>query len=203
MNSQTLVVKEVVFQTVFFRVSETLYHQSSTIISAIRQEKICDVSGLRGVNDIALAVSFIPPSPSPYLHYPMSKYKEEVHPIRQSYIPFSSLLTSRGVLIVPWGLFELCSSVFGKRLHIQVCLFFLFYSGHSIARFVTTVCSTSHRTSLTMWCAVVHSAGASVCAVCGVCSDSVIRNWHTIDRHQRSPAAQQCNQLLRTHLRPL
>lgn len=127
MNSQTLVVKEVVvFQSVFLRVSG-LYHQSSTKISDIRQEKICDVSGLRGVNDIALAVSFIP--------HPLYR------PIYTSFptIPFSSLLTSRGVPIVPWGLFELCSSVFGKRLHIQVCLFLLFYSGQSIARFVTTV----------------------------------------------------------------
>lgn len=153
---------------------------------------------------LSLSLLSPPSSPSPYLHYPMSKYKEVhlLHPIRQSHIPFSSLLTSRGVLIVPWGLFELCSSVFGKRLHIQVCLFLLFYSGHSIARFVSTVCSTSHRTSLTMWCAVVHSAGGSVCAVCGVCSDSEIRNWHTIDCHQRSPAAQQCNQLLSTNTSP-
>lgn len=106
LNSQTLVVKEVV---VFHTVSETLYHQSSTTISAIRQEKICGVSGLRGVNDIALAVSFIlPPFPSPYLHYPMSKYKEvHLHPIRQSHIPFSSLLTSRGAHIVPWGFLSL------------------------------------------------------------------------------------------------
>lgn len=105
-------------------------------------------------------------------------------------------------ILVPWGIFELCSSVFGKRLHIQVCLFFLFHSGHAIVRFVSTVHISSH-VAYMMWCAVVHSAGASVCAVCGVCSDSEIRNWHTIDRHQRSPAAQQCNQLLRTHLHPL